>query len=90
MNDLDEIKNELSAIKGRNVRVASDKAWEVSWTRRISIMILTYVIASIWLLVIKENHIYLKAVVPTLGYLLSTLSIPVIKKIWLSAKRTEQ
>ncbi len=89
MNDLDEIKNELSAIKGRNVRVESDKAWEVSWTRRISIMILTYVIASIWLLVIRENHIYLKAVVPTLGYLLSTLSIPVIKKIWLSAKRTD-
>ncbi|MFA6353532.1 MAG: hypothetical protein WCW93_01215 [Candidatus Paceibacterota bacterium] len=78
----DTLEIEIQNLKERNKRVEIDKAWEGSWTRRFTIMILTFVIASIWLLVIKESRVLLKAMVPTLGYLLSTLSIPQIKKIW--------
>ena len=82
----EEIEKEIITIKERNKRVELDKAWETSWTRRLSIMVLTFIVASIWLLVIKETHVLLKAMVPTLGYLLSTLSIPQIKKLWVGSK----
>jgi hypothetical protein len=86
MKNIEEINNDILEIKERNRRVELDKAWEVSWTRRIFIMILTFVFASLWLVLINENHVFLKAIVPVLGYLLSTLSIPQLKKIWIKAK----
>lgn len=83
MKSMEEIQKDIAVIQERNSRVELDKAWETSWTRRISIMILTFIIASIWLYIINESYVLLKAIVPTLGYLLSTLSIPQIKKIWM-------
>ena len=79
-----EIPKEIESIKERNRRVEADKAWELSWTRRVFIAAATYVIAGIWLLVIHDSYPWLKAFVPTLGYVLSTLSLPVIKKWWVS------
>jgi len=81
-----DLKNEIEQIKERNKRVELDKAWEVSWTRRIFILAMTYIIASAWLYVIRETNIFLKAMVPTVGYLLSTLSIPQIKRWWLERR----
>ncbi|MDA1169328.1 MAG: hypothetical protein O3A36_03250 [bacterium] len=86
MNEQELIK-ELQLIKGRNERVEMDKAWEVSWTRKLLIAVITYIVASVWLWVINETSIFLKAVVPTVGYLLSTISIPYIKKLWLGSQR---
>lgn len=83
---MEEIEKDILTIQERNARVELDKAWERSWTRRITIMVLTFVIASIWLYIINESYVLLKAIVPTLGYLLSTLSIPQIKKIWIKNK----
>lgn len=77
-----DIEQEIREIKDRNARVELDKAWEVSWTRRLSIAAMTYIIASIWLNVIRDSVPLLKALIPTAGYLLSTLSLPVIKKWW--------
>ena len=76
-------ENEIQKLKERNARVELDKAWEQSWNRRIFIKILTYFIAVLWLYIIPETHIWLKAVVPAVGYILSTLSISVLKKIWI-------
>ncbi len=79
---MDNLEKEVQNLKERNKRVELDKAWETSWTRRVTIMLMTFIVASVWLLVIKETNVLLKAAVPTLGYLLSTLSVPQIKKIW--------
>lgn len=81
-----DIEQELQAIKNRNVRVEMDKAWEISWARRIFIAIATYIIAGIWLVLINDTQPLLKALVPTAGYLLSTLSMGVFKDIWLKRK----
>ena len=59
-----------------------DKAWEISWTRRLFIAGTTYVIAGLWLVLINDIYPWLKAFVPVGGYILSTLSLPVIKKWW--------
>jgi hypothetical protein len=80
------IETEIQQIKDRNARVEGDKAWETSITRRATIAIITYIFAVLWLYSIKEVGIWLKAVIPTVGYLLSTISIPLIKKFWLSER----
>ncbi len=77
------LEQEINLIKERNSRVEADKGWEVSWTRRIFIAASTYTIAAVWLVVIKDTVPLLKALVPAIGYLLSTLSLPFIKSWWI-------
>lgn len=79
---MENIEKEIKAIKKRNKTVELDKAWETSWTRRIFIAGITYLIASWWMSTIGETMVFLKACIPTGGYLLSTLSLPFVKKWW--------
>ena len=77
------IEQELENIKKRNKRVELDKSWETSWTRKICIMILTYVIVVIYSYLIKQNdNILLSSLVPVIGFALSTLSLKYIRKVW--------
>tara|TARA_Y100000310_G_C20652882_1_gene800411 strand:- start:56 stop:304 length:249 start_codon:yes stop_codon:yes gene_type:complete len=75
---------EIDAIKERNKRVEIDKAWEVSKTRKIIILIMTYIIILIFLILINAPYPYLNALVPTIGFFLSTLTLPIFKKIWVN------
>ena len=77
-----DIEQEIKTLRERNARVEMDKAWETSLTRRMFIAAVTYLVAASWLAIIGESAIWLKAVVPTGGYLLSTLSLPFVKKWW--------
>lgn len=79
-----EIEKEIEIIKERNKRVEADKGWEASWTRRIFIALATYLIATLWLLIINETSVWLKAAIPTGGYILSTLSLPFVKTWWVN------
>ncbi len=85
----EEIVHELETIKERNQRVELDKAWEVSWTRRIFIALVTYVIAGVWLVMIHDTLPWLKAFVPAAGYILSTFTIPLAKKLWVFIQSKE-
>jgi hypothetical protein len=78
-----DIEKEIEIIKERNRRVEGDKAWETSWARRIFIALGTYLIAALWLILINDTSPWLKAFVPSGGYILSTLSLPFVKKWWL-------
>lgn len=78
-----DFEKEITEIKERNKRVETDKAWETSWTRRICIMILTYIVVIIYSYVIKEyDNILLSSLVPVIGFTLSTLSLKLVRKIW--------
>lgn len=78
-----DFEKEITEIKERNKRVEKDKAWETSWTRRICIMILTYIVVIIYSYVIKEyDNILLSSLVPVIGFTLSTLSLKLVRKIW--------
>ena len=77
---------EIDLIKERNRRVELDKAWETSFTRKIAIAIITYVVAGIWLSDIDASRPWLNALVPTVGFLLSQASLGFLKKWWLSKK----
>ena len=73
----------LQALQERNERVEADKAWEISQTRRGFIMLTTYVVAGTYMSVLGASLPWLNAFIPVGGYILSTLSLPAIKKIWL-------
>jgi hypothetical protein len=79
-----DIEKELQVIKERNARVEADKAWETSFFRKLVVLITTYVVASLALYTIGVPDFYLGAVIPTLGFFLSTLSFPIIKKWWIT------
>lgn len=79
---MENLEQELLAIKERNHRVELDKAWERSWTRRLDIAAITYLVAIVWLKMIQEPAAAWKAFIPVVGYILSTLSLPVIKNAW--------
>jgi len=48
----------------------------------ISLSVITFIIASIVLYLKGANNFLLGALVPTMGYFLSTQSLPLIKKWW--------
>ena len=79
----DELKEENEKIKERNKRVELDKKWETSWTRKICIMILTYIVVIIYSYVIRKfDNILLSSLVPVIGFTLSTLSLKIVRDIW--------
>lgn len=80
-NDIDE---RLKSIEERNVRVESDKAWETSWTRRLGIAVLTYLVVVVYLNFVVHIDPWVNAFVPVIGYLLSTLTMSLLKKLWQS------
>ncbi len=78
-NDLEE---EIEKIKERNKKVEIDKAWEISFTRRALISVATYIVISLFLLVSRVPDPWLNALVPTMAFVLSTLSLPFLKEFW--------
>lgn len=76
------IESRITEIESRNIRVEKDKAWETSMTRKVSILMMTYGILGIYMNLLGVENWYLHALVPTCWYFLSTLALPVIRKIW--------
>ena len=82
MSEID-LEKEIAAIKARNKRVETDKAWETSWTRRLCIMVLTYAVVVLYSATISQvSNVFLSSLVPVMGFLLSTLSLRLIRKAW--------
>lgn len=78
-----ELEQRIAKIEKRNKHVETDKAWETSWTRRICIMILTYLVVVAYSYIIREcDNILLSSLVPVLGFLLSTLSVKAVRRLW--------
>ena len=72
---------ELEEIKERNKRVEADKAWETSLSRKVIIAILTYLVVVLFFYSAEFSRPFTTAIVPTIGFILSTLSIPLFKKL---------
>lgn len=84
---MDSLEQKVSSIEARNQTVEADKAWETSWTRRVLLSLFTYLALSTYLWAIDVQRPWLSAIVPTTGFLISTLSMPYFKKRWLDARR---
>ena len=83
MPSIEDLQKEIDEIKIRNKRVEADKAWETSWTRKLLVLILTYTVVVIFFFVAKLPEPFINAIVPSLAFVLSTLTVPAFKKWWM-------
>ncbi len=83
MTTLEELQLEIDEIKKRNQRVEADKAWETSWTRKIVIFSLTYIVIVVFFYFAGLPKPFINAIVPAVAFVLSTLTVPLFKKLWL-------
>lgn len=81
-----KLEEAVNTICQRNNRVEAEKAWELSWTRNLAILFLTYLLTCVVFYLIGVRNFLLNALIPTLGYYLSTRSLPLLKKRWLAKK----
>jgi len=86
MNEIEKLKEEIEKIKERNRRVEKDKTWETSWVRRIAIAVSTYILISIFLIIIGVEKPFLAAIIPAAAYLISTASLEFLRRWWLKSK----
>jgi len=88
MASLEDLEKRITLIEDRNRRVESDKAWETSLTRKIIVAVLTYfVIVLFFVFAGLPNPLY-NSIVPTMAYLLSTLTLPYIKQTWMKNRKS--
>lgn len=78
-----DFEKRLEAIEQRNKKVEIDKAWETSWSRKIIIAVLTYAVIVLFFYVAQLPKPFINSIVPTTGFVLSTLSLPFFKKLWI-------
>ncbi|HPN15218.1 MAG TPA: hypothetical protein PLF71_03855 [bacterium] len=84
MTTIEDLKSEIDKINARNQRVEADKAWETSWSRKLLILALTYIVVVIFFFISNLGNPFINAIVPTLGFFLSTLTVPFFKNWWLN------
>jgi hypothetical protein len=85
----DELTTRIEKLEARNNRVEGDKAWETSWTRKLSIMGLTYVVVVFYLQFVVHISPWINALVPVIGFFLSTLTISLLKAGWLKRNQNQ-
>lgn len=86
MATIDELEREIAEIKERNRRVESDKAWETSYVRRALLTTFTYLSIGVYLYAIGVAQPWLNAIIPAVAFMLSTLTLPFFKNLWLKRK----
>ena len=89
-NNMENLEQKIKKIEERNEKVEADKAWEISWTRRILLALFTYLAIGLYLRAIAILRPWINAIVPALGFMISTLTIPFFKKLWLKSMRVRK
>ena len=77
------LEKRVAAIEQRNRKVEADKAWETSLSRRGLLVLFTYIAVGAYLAAIGVKDAWLNAIVPAVAFMLSTLTLPYFKDIWL-------
>ena len=83
MDSLKTIRDSIKSVIERNRRVEADKAWETSRTRKIIIAVFTYIVIVIFFYFAGLPKPFINSIVPALAFVLSTLTLPLFKKIWI-------
>jgi hypothetical protein len=79
---MEDLEKRVEKIEERNRKVETDKAWETSWTRKVLIAIFTYLAIALYFQFVIRIDPWINAIVPTVGFLLSTLTMPFFKSLW--------
>ena len=84
---MENLEQRVQKIEDRNRGVEIDKAWETSWTRRFLLTLFTYLAIGVYMWAIDISRPWLNAVVPAIAFMLSTLTMPFLKKIWIKMNK---
>ena len=82
---MDNLEKRIIKLENREAekkRGEINKAWEISWTRRLLIAGITYISAFSFMKITGMEPAVLGAFVPVGGFLLSTLSMKPVMIIW--------
>lgn len=90
MTTLTDLEKEIEKLKERNRRVETDKGWETSLTRRGLLVIFTYLAIGLYLNAIRMENPWLNAIIPSVAFLLSTLTLPYFKNLWIKFNRKKE
>ena len=82
MSEHETLEQRVKKLEDRNRRVEADKSWETSWTRRLSIMTLTYLTVVFYMSYVIHIDPWINALVPVIGFFVSTLTVGFLKKRW--------
>ena len=85
MNDR-SLESRVARIEARNKNVELDKAWEVSWTRRLLLTLFTYLALGLYMWAIDIPRPFLNSIVPAVGFMISTFTMPWLKAKWIEKK----
>lgn len=80
---LANLEAQVAAIEQRNRRVELEKSWETSRVRVVALVVLTYAVMVLLFYMLGQEHYWASALVPTLGYYLSTQSLRVLAAGWM-------
>ncbi|MFH1589423.1 MAG: hypothetical protein ABIB43_02565 [archaeon] len=81
-----DVEKEINNIKIRNKKVELDKAWETSFTRKVIVFIFTYIVIVIFFYFAGLPKPFINSIVPALAFVLSTMTLPVFKRMWIKLK----
>lgn len=87
MASIEELEKRIENIELRNKTVESNKSWELSYTRRALLFIFTYLAIGIYLYIVNIPDPWLNAAVPSVAFMLSTLTLPYFRSLWLKIKK---
>ena len=82
-----DLEQRIQHIEGRNAEVTNDKAWETSLARRALLALFTYLAVSVYLWAIGVGNPWLNGIVPAAAFMISTLTMPFFKRLWLKNKK---
>lgn len=82
MDKLDLLEKRVAEIEKRNRKVETDKAWETSLMRKLLLIFFTYVAIALYMKFVLDTDPWFNAIIPSLGFYLSTLSLPFFRKLW--------
>lgn len=72
----------LKRILTRNQKVDEEKRWKESLTHRLSVTVLIYIISVCCFYFASVHEIFIVALIPSLGYFISTIKLKLIRHIW--------
>lgn len=81
--DEQTLESRVTQLESRNQRVELDKAWETSWTRRLLLTLFTYFALGLYLWAIGIDRPFLNSIVPAVGFMISTFTMPWLKCKWI-------
>ncbi|MEK7109042.1 MAG: hypothetical protein AAB919_01230 [Patescibacteria group bacterium] len=82
-----DLEQRIQKIEERNAEVTADKAWETSWARGVLLAVVTYIVAGLFISAVGAPNAWLSALVPAGGFLISTLTMPFFKRLWLKNRK---